>query len=318
MPSKKIKTAIFIQFFLCAFHIGKAQQAVLSLGFENDILNLSHQTDRYFTNGFNIQYYHQSFSQSFLNKILVKGNQKNLRMTGFSAEQKIYTPKDLHTSELQNFDRPYASTFLVSINQISVSDVHNYRITSSAGIGVLGTYAGGEFFQNFIHSLTVNSENVNGWNHQIKNDLLLDYQIKFEKGLINTNFLQFNLAGKTQLGTLQNSLSPEVFLAVGTLNDYFKNVFGRPSKRNFSVFVYASAGTDLLLYDATLQGGVFNQQNEHIVSRSELNRIRLNQSIGIRIDYRRIRLETGRIWQANEFKTAENHAWGFVKTTWFF
>ena len=166
---------------LCIPEVAWTQNAVLKIGLDNDILNLPNQTDRYYTNGLGIAFYHSNLSSSFLDFVLIGGRNADNKLTGLLFEQKIYTPQDIYTSELQQFDRPYASTSLLSAKKIAVNSSKNYRLTSSLGLGVIGRYAGGELFQNFIHGLTVNSENANGWSHQIKNDLLIDISLASKK-----------------------------------------------------------------------------------------------------------------------------------------
>lgn len=55
MSLAKIKTVVFVLVIVCLLQSTKAQDAALRVGFVNDILDLSHQTDSYFSNGIDIE-----------------------------------------------------------------------------------------------------------------------------------------------------------------------------------------------------------------------------------------------------------------------
>ena len=303
--------------FLCIPRIAWTQSAVIKIGLDNDILNLPNQTDRYYTNGLDIAFYHSNLSGSFLDYLLIGGRKTEKQLTGILFEQKIYTPKDIYTSELQTNDRPYASTALLSAKKIVVNRSKNYRMSSSFGLGIIGKYAGGELFQNFIHGLTVNSENANGWSHQIKNDLLTDYKFDFEKGLLNSPFFQLGILSNSQIGSLQTRFSGGLNIAIGMVDGYYENVFKQSGNSDYSCFFYANGGLGYVFYDATLEGGLFNSSNNFVMSNELILRSQYTYSLGIQMNSKSLNLQLGRAWQSQEFVNSENHAWGFIKVSWF-
>lgn len=61
------------------------------------------------------------------------------------------------------------------------------RISSSFTIGVIGPAAFGDF-QRKLYKV-IDSGYPNGWYHQIKNDIVLNYEINYEKQLLRWEIL---------------------------------------------------------------------------------------------------------------------------------
>ena len=295
-----------------------AQEKYAFISLDNDILNLPNQSDRYYTNGLDLGYYHPFFTKSIVNYVLIKPKNSTAHSTGITFHQGIYTPKNIHTSELQDFDRPYASTALISQEQVSVISTNHVKFISSIGIGVIGKIGGGEAVQNFIHSLTPYSENANGWQHQIANDFLVDYKASILKGIINSPYIQLNLEGRTEFGTYKNLIGTGAMIMVGVLDPFYSSTFNRSSEKELTLNVFGRGSMSYLFFDATLEGGLFNTSEYYAISKNDVLRNRLNYTYGLQLNFKSIRCEVGRIWQSPEFKSAKNHAWGYIKFGWFY
>lgn len=113
-------------------------------------------------------------------------------------------------------------------------------------------------------------------------------------------------------------MSSQLFLGVELFDGYCEDVFGRSSNKKFTAFIYSKASAGYVFYNATLFGGLINNSSEYVISNQNLNKSRLHNALGIQINFRQMRLDLGRIWQSSEFNTAQEHAWGFKKTSWFF
>ena len=71
--------------------------------------------------------------------------------------------------------------------------------------------------------------------------------------------------------------------------------------------------SNLVFYDATLQGGMFSSNNKYTLSRSDINTHVFNASIGLAVFYNNIGLELHNFYMTPEFKSAYDFRWGRVK-----
>lgn len=289
------------------------QSGSFSLQVDNDIFNLLNQSDRYYTSGIQVGAFHESLNSSPFNTVLIGYKQGDIRLTGLTLDQGIYTPTNIYTDELLIGDRPYASYLVFGQQLITVNPKHHYRIKSSIGAGLIGRYSGGQALQNFIHSLTPYSENANGWQHQISHDIALNYGLEIEKGLIYFSWFQLNGVGKINVGTVVNRGDLGIALNTGLFEDYFQSAFSVTGVRDVNFRFYGEINLAYVLYDATLQGGVFNPNDQYTLAADQIQKERLNYKFGVQISIKQVSLEAGRIWETREFDSAMDHAWGYLK-----
>lgn len=69
----------------------------------------------------------------------------------------------------------------------------------------------------------------------------------------------------------------------------------------------------MVFYDATLQGGMFSNNNKYTLSSSEINTHVFNASIGLAVFYNNIGLELHNFYMTPEFRTAYDFRWGRIK-----
>ena len=308
----RLKRTVFAIVFLFYSLNIFSQNTVFQVSWDNDLFNIPNQTDRYYTNGLNIDFYHPALNRSFINAILYSGNDLNIKTTGIKLYQGIYTPADIHASEILKLDRPYASVVMISQEHIAVNSSRKYRVTTSVGIGVLGRYGGGALFQNFVHSLTPKSGSANGWGNQLKNDLILNYSAQLEKGIFQNKYSQLSVFGQAQAGTLRNRVAVGGLFSVGILEPYFQTSFGHSLHKKFRIQVFGKAQIDYIYYDATLEGGIF-RNNDYSIPEENIKHNRLKYTFGLKTSIEKIQIETGRVWQSKEFEGAYSHAWGYIK-----
>jgi lipid A 3-O-deacylase len=109
--------------------------------------------------------------------------------------------------------------FLAKTFSITNDSLKNYRIASGLTMGIIGPGAGGKKFQQAIHRW-IKDEPPLGWNNQIRNDLILNYAVDFEKRIFahKRNFLATWKTGG-QLGTLHD----KIFGSVTFMTGFFDN-----------------------------------------------------------------------------------------------
>src|SRR5690606_32127632 len=162
--------------------------------------------------------------------------------------------------------------------KISTNTSNTYRITSSLSLGLMGPGAFGEEMQVGIHKATGNKIPM-GWQYQIRNDVVVNYDIGFEKQLLEYSDLmtlqaQFNW----QLGTLFSNVSAGLNGTVGLMNSVFSES-DQPKK--FQVYVYSQAFVTVVGYDATLQGGLFSKESPYTIASGDVERLKAQFNYGL-------------------------------------
>ena len=77
--------------------------------------------------------------------------------------------------------------------------------------------------RSFHNAVPTNNEPL-GWEYQIKNDLVLNYTLTYEKGIISQKNFEFLLTSTGNVGTLNTNIAGGVDLRTGWLNPYFANL----------------------------------------------------------------------------------------------
>ena len=75
-------------------------------------------------------------------------------------------------------------------------------------------------------------------------------------------------------------------------------------KKHFQYYVYDQVVGNAVAYDATLQGGVFNQSNVYTIPASQINRLTLQNKFGIVFIFHSLYLEYYRTSGTKEFITS--------------
>ncbi len=274
----------------------------LNVIFDNDIFN---NTDYYYTNGINIQYFSPFFSTSPISKLLVGLKNADLNYYGLSIKQNIYTPTNPDISEVIVGDRPFAAFLTMGTKRASYDIKRKISLSSELNIGVLGPAALGGKVQSTIHNI----EPV-GWENQIRNSLVVDYAVMLEKSIISSPHFETNLTAIVNVGTVFNKIEGGFYARTGSFIPVYR---GLVNSRTFQYWFFIRGGSCLVLHDATLQGGIFNGDNIYTIHGSQLNRIVLNGSAGMALYYNGLGLEIENFYVSPEFKGAYDFRWGRIK-----
>ncbi len=275
------------------------------LHYENDFFSAA---DWYFSQGINLELVHPALNKFPLSKILVHPKKGKIKY-GVSIEQDVYTPTSIRHDEVLYGDRPYSGVLLLETFLIAVDTIKNERFSSSISVGVVGSSAGGKETQTSIHRRTGNFLPL-GWQHQIKNDLALNYQIDFEKKILSNSFFLLNGYGEVWAGTLNDKISMGIVAMAG----YFDSPFQSQGKRKiFRMHFYVQPMISAVGYDATLQGGLFNRNSEYTISSGDLMRLTLQNNLGIVFNIGKINLEYFQSFLTREFSSGDSHNWGGVR-----
>ncbi len=286
---------------------------ILKVVFDNDIFN---NTDYYYTNGVQIELVIPLAKRSSLSNLLIGLRGSQIDLYGFSIKQNIYTPTNPDIEEISLDDRPFSAFLTIGQFRESYNLKKNISIKSSVNFGVIGPASMGGIVQSSIHNI----EPI-GWDNQIKNNIVIDYSLKLEKGVVSTPHIELNVTAGGNFGTVFNKIASGLYFRAGSFVPVFKglatNIYRsslrQPVKSPFQYWFFLSAETNLVLYDATLQGGIFNTNNPYTVQTSNINRLVANVSVGFAVYYKKAGIELQNFYLSPEFKNGYDFRWGRIK-----
>ena len=279
--------------------------------YENDYFST---TDIYYTQGINIEVVNPSFTKTFLPKTMLRFKGTETKM-GISVEHLGYTPTSISHSEVLKGDRPFAACLFAKPFSITNDSTKLKRITSSLSLGVIGPAAGGKQIQETLHRW-IHDTNPKGWNNQISNDIILNYQIDIEQALLNSRYLLLTAKTGAHIGTLSDKAYTSTILMGGIFDNPFKHF--TTQKRKFQLYIYVEPQLNAVAYDASLQGGIFNHSSIYTIPLNNINRFVFQGNTGLIIKAKRFNIEYFQSFLSREFKTGGTHHWGGIRLGWYF
>ncbi len=282
---------------------------MVNIIFDNDIFN---NTDYYYTNGARIELVLPIAKNSPVNKMLLGLKTNDIDVSGFSITQNIYTPINPEASEIEYGDRPFAAYLTVGQYRESYHLKKRLQIKSALDLGVMGPLSMGEKVQSTVHTLE-----PTGWKYQVQNSFLINYYFRIEKGFYSTSNLELNVAGQANLGTLYDKIGGGIRLRTGSFLPVYRGPMticcNRAKKRQLQYWFFMSTNVDLVAYDATLQGSMFDNNSPYVIENNDLNRVVFTGSFGAAFYYDNLGVELENIYLSPEFKGAQYFGYGRIK-----
>jgi hypothetical protein len=275
------------------------------INYENDFFTAS---DRYYTQGYQLELVIPWLRKNPVNHLLLRLNNSEQKY-GLLFENLGYIPTSIKEAGIQYGDRPYAATMALKSFIVSTDTLHKSRLSSSLVVGMTGPVALGNEIQTGIHRW-IGDEIPQGWHNQIRNDVVLDYELAYEKQLYRFHTIAtVNLDTKAHLGTFNTFASAGINAALGILNSPFSSI---KNKKKFTAYVFTQPRIKVIGYDASLQGGLFTK-SPYTISSSGTERFVIENNYGIIIQFRTLYFEYFRNDITEEFKTGRSHKWGGFK-----
>lgn len=299
--------------------IALSQETFLRVNFDNDIMDY---TDRFYTNGIRIDVVAPVFQMNPVRKLMLPYRRQATNYYGLSIVQNMYTPSTTKLGGILYGDRPYAAYMYLGSFKITNDSARHFRQTSEIDAGIIGPNSYGEWVQRSFHNAVPTNNEPLGWQYQVQNDLVLNYTLSLEKGVVNGNNIDIVLGATGNAGTLYTNLSGGAMIRAGWLNPYFANlgvakkkVLENTGMRKFQFFLFLKGSGKLVGYDATLQGGVFNKSSIYTLPGSEISRVVFQASGGLALSYNGIRVDLEQFMLSPEFKSGLWHKWVHVALT---
>ena len=278
--------------------------------YDNDYFT---RTDKYYTQGIELEYVNPLLKYFPLSELLLRFSKGETKY-GISLDHAAYTPTSTSTDKILYGDRPFAASLSVKAFAISTDTSMHEQLTSALVTGIIGPGAGGREMQTTIHRWLANPLPL-GWENQIQNDLILNYQLNHEKELLDLNhFLLINSAAELRAGTLNDKISGGFNFMFGKFsNPYLSSSNHRTGSKKLSYYIYGQPSLSFVAYDATLQGGVFDHKNPYTIPSQSISRFTFQSDYGIVVCIGTFYLEYCQSYLTKEYGTGTYHRWGGIR-----
>lgn len=303
-PSIGIKCCMVVLAFLLTFKLSAQTDSIrcMSFTFSNDAVN---RTNRYYTSGTSFSYMDYRFENSFLKSIMIQLRNPTYAYCGVGLAQNVYTPDNPKSTVYNYADRPYTATLCLSAFYITNSRKKRIRITSSAQIGVIGSYAWGKELQDQF-----NLGRAPNWANQLTNAPIVNYSITYEKGYVSNKM--FELIGKSQaeVGTLYINAKGGVKIRTGIIRPYF--IKHEESNGKLQMYFESENFMKLMPYDATLTGSYLSE-NKDALPKSSIKNIVYEGHFSAVLSNKKVRLCISQHISSPEFLNAYWNLWMSLK-----
>ena len=311
MGTRKIVLLVLLAMY-CSIAAAQSERQAHSLRvyLDNDFLNFRGAgTDRYYTNGVRIDYFFSKKQKAkFPSSILINISKDNNNVYGWGLAQFMFTPRHIDVIEIQYEDRPYAGALYVIHSLQSINGEKKIKITTELFLGVIGPLSLAKESQTWIHGM-IDYTKPQGWDNQIPNDIILNYNLNIEKQLLypSKNILLVGFV-ETFSGTLYNAAGVGFMLRIGKFNNYFENasISQQTSKNKFQIYVFMRPTARVVLSNALLQGGLIHQisgqTNFYYLDKDEIERLNVLYDVGINFELPKFSISFSQKLRTAEYK----------------
>jgi hypothetical protein len=193
---------------------------------------------------------------------------------------------------------------------IQADEENQQQIATAFTVGVMGPAALGYEIQYNIHHWLKNPL-PHGWEYQTRNDIIINYQLNYEKQLLAAgNYFLLNTAAELRLGTLDTRLGAGFNLMAGRFNKRFSKATAK--KRKAEYYFYTQSRAQLVGYDASMQGGLFNRNSPYVIPAADISRFTFQADAGVIVNFRKLFLSYTQSILTKEFRTGKYHRWGGI------
>lgn len=233
---------------------------------DNDGINLTGRvTDGAYTNGTRLDvFYANKAKPRFLLDRLAPGFKGNtVYHSGWGLFQMMITPLSVGYPAYKPADYPYSGA-LIGIHTLYAHQPRQKAAFQTEWVlGVMGPASLARQTQNMIHDW-FDFTRPRGWDYQYRTDLLLNYNLTYEKQLTNIAH-SFELIGGAKLsaGTMLNAVSAHALIRTGAMTPYFNGFMHQYANKEHAQFYFtAKPSVQYVAYNSLLQGGLFAKDVE--------------------------------------------------------
>jgi hypothetical protein len=287
---------------ITAFVVGQNRSIEIGLITENDLYTSS-KNDKYYTNGIEV------FGR-FLAKN--KDQKVNKKIIEVRIGQYIYNPKFINKEAIAVIDRPFAGYLFGTVGKnFFFQDESVFK--AKVELGLMGPNSFAEATQKRFHKF-FNYKSVYGWETQVKGALAFQTNFMFSKKVLpesNSTKIDFHFQSKADLGTIFTSISTGFLTRIGfrkLVPIYDSNLYGASVTRDAEaleseLYFYIAPSIKYQMYDATIQGSLFNQDSPVTF---DLIPLRFNGEAGLQYRKNNLNLSYSFIYTTKEVRNAIN------------
>lgn len=241
------------------------------LGTDNDWLIISSNADKYYSYGVETGVRFRSPLPVVFNT-LNRGEKGVIQQISLKLE--AFTPQYEDKEKKGEVSRPFAGWLYGEYQTYYFKRKSIWKLGMQAGILGPAVHAGD--IQNWVHSKT-GDPHVNGWSDQINNQLGVNLIATHSYLLATSNWWALHTSSSTSLGLINTFLQPGVNVRIGKFQPMDRSLSTGTALMNehgkTEFFFEAGPALRMTLYDATIQGSLFG--NEDFVNAGDINHFRL-------------------------------------------
>ena len=300
MGSKKTIFVLLILATVLSFGQGKTKE----IGFitDNDLYTSS-KNDMYYTNG--IEFFYRFLSKNNNEKI-------NKKITEFRIGQYIYNPRFINEAAVTINDRPFTGYLFAEAGRSFFYQSESVLKTDFQ-LGYIGPNAFGEEMQESFHHV-IGYKKVYGWKNQLHNALAVQAHVMYSKKLFpekHHDFADFHFQSEGNFGTIFTGVSTgflarfgfKKLLPVYDSNLHDASVSFEPQLAIREFYFYAMPSVNYQLYDATIQGSMFNDTSPVTFN---IIPLRFNAEAGIKYRHNNFNISYSFIYRGKEVDNESN------------
>jgi lipid A 3-O-deacylase len=290
-----------------------AQNFKNEFGFKSDNDSyLAQGSDRYYTNGLFINFRIAKPQQD-----LKAGLEK--KIYELSVGQMMFNPKSGYAPDPATQDRPFAGYLYAGVAASwFTTDEQIWR--AHVELGTTGRNSLAQAGQELLHR-TAGFYTPAGWEYQIKNEINATVGLQYTKLISRpeSKAVDFSFEGYAVAGNIFDAVGGGIIFRAGRINQLFNSgytnsVIGNNPKTKALVkrefFFYAKPQLNVVAYDATIQGSMFN--NESPVTFG-IKPLVFAQQFGLNYSSQRFTVDFGVILKTKEVKSsAKAHQYGSI------
>ena len=279
------------------------KESYFRFSYDNDYFSA---TDYYYTQGYSFELAHPGLKRNPLNKLL-PGLKDSSDTYAIAFEHFGFSPTSIRHEEILRGDRPFAACLILKSYKVSTDRKRRLRLSSLLSTGVMGPAAIGGEMQETIHRW-IGGVEPKGWQNQIRNGVIINYDLNLEKAAFTSKYLNINYNGNLRVGTLNTKLQSGATVVVGR----YANTFDLKLKKKYKFYVFSQPLVNLIAHDATLQGDFFTK-SPYTIKSSAVKRVNLQHNFGAIVQLNKVYLEYYKTFIGKEFETGKSHRWGGLK-----
>ena len=299
--------------------LGQDQWNYISIRSDNDFWL---QTDRYYTNGLVISHSSHVYASSPLTRLLLpffRAEQVENEF-GLRIQHIMNVSVDTHNPFKLPYDRPFSAGLTLNQFRTILVPGQNLKLHSEFQLGILGNMALGAEIQSLAHSGNL-YEAPEGWSYQIRNDLILNYSIRGQYGLVVSKPFEWLLNAQLNIGTLYSNIESGMGIRTGKMTGLFESLLPGTliGNESFTFSLSLDATVRYIGYDASLQGGIIQRnKNLHTIPVDQIKRLVFHQSMGMDLQFKRHQLTMQQYYRSREIKTGISHSWISLRYAFWF